>query len=140
MVKILFCMTFFFSFHWARGENLEPRLFKKRETPSFQKKNFQVFDHITSQTNKSFSLIRASVKGSHGPSKSLKSHRAYYILKGKAKIKVGKHNYAVTAGDSVFIPKNAIHSIQGDVSFLIVNSPAFDPKSEVDLSSPIKSQ
>lgn len=77
--------------------------------------------------NLSYSVITDGSK-SH---KHKKTEEVYFILKGKAKVKVGDDIFPIKAGDVFLIPKNEYHNIQDveeTIELIVVTSPKFDPK------------
>jgi mannose-6-phosphate isomerase-like protein (cupin superfamily) len=87
-------------------------------------------DLITSGMGAVLSIARVKVNGIHPPSVSGLSDRAYFILQGSARAHVGDDQFDVGAGDAIYIPKSAVHSITGQVEYVVINVPPFDPKYE----------
>jgi mannose-6-phosphate isomerase-like protein (cupin superfamily) len=63
------------------------------------------------------------------------SDRAYYIIEGDGKFQVGDDAEwgQVTAGDFVFVPRGVPYVFDGDMTYLVMNGPAFLPGSDVEL-------
>ena len=60
----------------------------------------------------------------------------YYILKGKAKIKVNEKLFPIKAGDVFSIPKNKYHNVQEikeKVELIVITYPGYDPKDVICL-------
>lgn len=54
------------------------------------------------------------------------SDRVYFIVTGEAEFQVGDDEpAAVAAGDFVFIPKGVPYVFDGDITYLVMNGPAF---------------
>ncbi|MFH1649201.1 MAG: cupin domain-containing protein [Candidatus Woesearchaeota archaeon] len=73
----------------------------------------------------SYSIITDASK----PHKHLKMEEVYYIVKGKAKLKVGNEILPIKAGDVFSIPKNRYHNIQNveeTVEIVVVTHPRYD--------------
>lgn len=59
------------------------------------------------------------------------SDRVYYIIEGDAEFQVGDNDPGhVKAGDFVFVPKGAAYVFEGDMTYLVMNGPAFIPGSD----------
>ena len=89
-----------------------------------------VKNYITSQLCPELSIALGTVAGIHPESRSSRSTRAYYITQGSGVVSVAGVQYEVTAGDAVLIPCGAVHSIQGHLTYVLVNAPAYDPSQE----------
>ncbi len=62
------------------------------------------------------------------------SDRAYYIIEGEGEFQVGDDEpYDVQATDFVFIPKGVPYVFDGNMSYLVMNGPAFVPGSDQEL-------
>ena len=77
-----------------------------------------------------FDIARATLVGHHPMVVNHVSERAYYFLKGKARMRVGSQEFDVSPGDAVYIPCDVPHGLDGDAQYLIVTSPAFAPENE----------
>ena len=74
----------------------------------------------------SYSVITDGSK-SH---KHQKMEEVYFIVKGKAKLKVGDKIFTIESGDVFSIPKNEFHNIQDveeTIELVVVTNPKFDP-------------
>ena len=74
----------------------------------------------------SYSIITDSSK----PHKHIKMEEVYFIVKGKAKLKVGDEVFTIKAGDVFSIPKDKYHNIQDveeTIELVVVTNPKFDP-------------
>ncbi|MFN8475349.1 MAG: cupin domain-containing protein [Anaerolineae bacterium] len=59
------------------------------------------------------------------------SDRVYYIIDGQAEFQVGGEPLGqVRAGDYVFIPRGVPYVFSGDMTYLVMNGPAFVPGSD----------
>ena len=62
------------------------------------------------------------------------SDRAYYIIEGTGEFNVeGYPTGMVNKGDHVFIPKGVPYDFEGHMTYLVINSPAFQVGSDVYL-------
>jgi mannose-6-phosphate isomerase-like protein (cupin superfamily) len=62
------------------------------------------------------------------------SDRAYYIIEGSAVFQVGDDAPGTAAaGDFVFVPRGAPYVFDGDITYVVMNGPAFTPGSDVEL-------
>jgi quercetin dioxygenase-like cupin family protein len=65
--------------------------------------------------------------GSVDPQSPHTEDEVYYVVSGKAKIKVGEEDREVRAGSIVYVPKNVehrFHSIEEELSLLVFFAPA----------------
>jgi mannose-6-phosphate isomerase-like protein (cupin superfamily) len=66
-----------------------------------------------------------------------KDEETYFILKGSASMKIDEKEYAVKAGDAIFIQPPERHQItansERDVEYLVVCSPVWKPSNSVFL-------
>lgn len=85
---------------------------------------------ITRKECANVSIAEAELEGSHGPSRSHRSDRIYYLISGHVKVAVDDEVYEVAPGDAILIPKGARHAISGNAKYLVINSPAFDLSQE----------
>jgi mannose-6-phosphate isomerase-like protein (cupin superfamily) len=59
------------------------------------------------------------------------SDRPYYIIEGEGVFQLGDGEpFAVSAGDSVFIPRGVPYEFSGHMTYLVMNGPAFLPGSD----------
>jgi len=59
------------------------------------------------------------------------SDRPYYIIEGDGEFQVGDDEpVKVTAGDFVFIPRGVPYEFEGQMTYLVMNGPAFVPGSD----------
>ncbi len=64
------------------------------------------------------------------PHKHKKMEEVYFIIRGKANLKIGKEIFTIEKGDIFSIPKNEYHSIQDvkrTIELVVVTNPKFDP-------------
>jgi mannose-6-phosphate isomerase-like protein (cupin superfamily) len=95
------------------------------------KENIEIRNYVTKDLSESFSLAVATLDGVHPKTMNIASDRAYFIIEGKAKVEVGDEVDIVRSGDTVYIPKNTVHSIQGKVKYAVINSPPYRSSNEV---------
>ncbi|OIO63640.1 hypothetical protein COY26_02425 [Candidatus Woesearchaeota archaeon CG_4_10_14_0_2_um_filter_33_10] len=76
------------------------------------------------------SLSYSIIKNSSKPHKHKEMEEVYFIMRGKAKLKVGDKIFPIEAGDVFSIPKNEYHNIQDveeTIELIVVTNPKFDP-------------
>jgi mannose-6-phosphate isomerase-like protein (cupin superfamily) len=63
--------------------------------------------------------------------------RAYYVISGAARFQVGDGSpiEAVASGDVVFIAAGTPYEFEGEMTYLVINGPAFTPGSDRVLPS-----
>lgn len=85
----------------------------------------KIWNYVTADTGASFSVAYAEVDGNHPTSISKISDRCYMFIDGEAIMKVGTETFKVHGSDVVYIPKGTLHSIEGKISYYLVNNPPF---------------
>ena len=74
----------------------------------------------------SYSVITENSK----PHKNKIMEEVYFIVKGKAKLKVEEDIFPIEAGDIFSIPKNKYHNIQDieeTIELVVITNPKFNP-------------
>ena len=104
------------------------------------------------QPERSLVLRRAITAGEHSPALSVtwvsitghhdrvvnhESDRVYYVIEGSGRFQIGDSAPAdgVAAGDFVFIPHGTPYEFEGQMTYVVVNGPAFTPGSDRTLPS-----
>ena len=82
------------------------------------------------QVNENFSGALIEIHGKHGKMRCKTQDRIYFIVEGEGTFIVADEAYEVYKEDLVFIPKNTIYDIVGDLHFFMVCTPEF--KAEED--------
>ena len=75
------------------------------------------------------SLSYSVITDSSRPHKHKKMEEVYFIVKGKAKLKVGNEIFTIKADDVFSIPKNEYHNIQDveeTIELVVVTNSKFD--------------
>ena len=70
------------------------------------------------------------IENNSKPHKHKKMEEVYFIVKGKANIKIGNKKYPIKEGDIFSIPKNEFHNIedvQEPIELVVVTNPRYDP-------------
>jgi mannose-6-phosphate isomerase-like protein (cupin superfamily) len=106
-------------------------LVKKSQAKLKIKKPMKI--HVYDFGTKKYDAALIGINGNHGKVKALKSDRIYFILSGKGIFEVAGKKLTVSKGDLVFVPKKTPYNIIGKMRFFLVNSPAFNPKEDVNL-------
>jgi mannose-6-phosphate isomerase-like protein (cupin superfamily) len=82
----------------------------------------------------------ATLKGPHGKIINDLSDKVYLVLEGKGRVFVGNESVDVLPMDLVYIPPNTEHGVKGDIKFLCVMSPPFDPQHDRETGSPLEEE
>jgi ethanolamine utilization protein EutQ (cupin superfamily) len=83
------------------------------------------------QHSEYISITWAKIDGYHKRMSCGISDRPYYIIDGEGEFQVGDdESVKVQSGDFVFIPKGVAYSFSGDMTYLVMNGPAFLPGSD----------
>jgi mannose-6-phosphate isomerase-like protein (cupin superfamily) len=72
----------------------------------------------------------AELHGVHGQYKNDVSDKIYLILEGEGTLVVGHESVNVGPMDVVFIPPGETHGIAGNLKFLVIMTPPFDPEKD----------
>ena len=81
--------------------------------------------------SKNLSFSYSVIIGSSKSHKHKIMEEVYFILKGKAKLRIGDKTFLIKAGDVFSIPKNKFHNIEDiekTIELIVVTNPKFDPK------------
>lgn len=80
--------------------------------------------------NFKFDCVIGKLNGHHPKVINTVSDRAYYILEGEGQINVDSVVYDVAAGDLIVIKQNQVHGVDGNLKYLIITAPPFNPANE----------
>ena len=89
-----------------------------------------VFNMLKKELSKDVSLSIAVAKNHSEITRNMRSDRIYYVLEGKLNVIVGTESYTAKPGDLIFISKRTPYNFSGTFKAVLVNVPAFDPRSE----------
>ena len=81
--------------------------------------------------SENLSLSFSKIEKESKPHKHIKTEEVYYILKGRAKLKIEEEVFLIKAGDVFSIPKDKYHSVvdvEEVIELVVVTNPGFDPK------------
>ncbi len=78
-----------------------------------------------------FSSSLMHVEGEQQPTRNEVSDRLFFILKGSGQMTIDETVFDVHEADCVYVEKGCEHSLSGNLSAFVVNSPAVDPQYEV---------
>lgn len=83
------------------------------------------------QHSTKLSLTWVRIWGHHERVVNETSDRAYYIISGEGRFQVGDgKTEAVSAGDVVFIAAGTAYELEGEMTYVVVNGPAFTAGSD----------
>ena len=106
-------------------------IFKAGEVPTHQiDDQMSIVQYSSSEHSKKFNVVKGILTGKHGLTTNHRSDRAYFILRGSGEASVGEDKFEVGKDDLVIIPSGYAHGLKGDMEFLIITAPAFDPADE----------
>ena len=92
-----------------------------------------VFDMLKKNLSKNISLSIVKSKGHVEITRNMRSDRIYYVLEGQLRVIVGPESYIVGAGDLIFISKKTPYHFAGTFKAVLINVPAFDPRTEITI-------
>jgi len=90
--------------------------------------SYFIYNLLTIKESKNISLVVAEAKKHKEICRYSGGDRAYFILKGSIKFRIGKNSMLAKPGDVVFLPKKTRYQFSGTFRAIIVNAPAFDRK------------
>jgi mannose-6-phosphate isomerase-like protein (cupin superfamily) len=86
------------------------------------------------ETDGDLSVTWVRLAGSHRPLRTDRSTRLYYIVEGEGWFAVGETpELAIRSGDVVVVPRETPYALGGELTYLVVNGPAFVPGDDVYL-------
>jgi mannose-6-phosphate isomerase-like protein (cupin superfamily) len=71
------------------------------------------------------SLTQVRLSGAHRPLRAPRTTRVYYVVEGSASFTVGEEQLVAGAGDVVVVPRGERYSLAGEVTYLVLNAPAY---------------
>jgi mannose-6-phosphate isomerase-like protein (cupin superfamily) len=71
------------------------------------------------------SLTSVRLSGVHRPLRAPRTARVYYVLEGSASFTIGEKELVAGAGDVVVVPKGKRYSLAGELTYLVLNVPAY---------------
>ncbi len=72
------------------------------------------------------SLTWVQLSGPHRRLRTERSTRVYYILSGSGEfLLAGRPAFQAATGDAVVVPRGVAYDFTGDMTYLVVNGPAF---------------
>ena len=84
------------------------------------------------QHSRDLSVTWVRIDGRHRRLKCETGDRVYYIIEGEGRFQVGDDApwHTGSAGDLVFIPRGVPYELEGTLTYLVINGPAFGPGSD----------
>ena len=89
-------------------------------------------DRTSGEGNLSVTWVRLA--GRHRRLRTDRSTRLYYIVEGDGWFVLGEEpEVAIHAGDVVVVPRGTTYALGGELTYLVVNGPAFAPGDDIYL-------
>jgi mannose-6-phosphate isomerase-like protein (cupin superfamily) len=86
---------------------------------------------VNAEHSAKLSLTWVRIWGHHERVVNAASDRAYYIISGLGRFQVGEGEIeAVSAGDVVFIAAGTAYELEGEMTYVVTNGPAFTAGSD----------
>jgi mannose-6-phosphate isomerase-like protein (cupin superfamily) len=90
----------------------------------------QLVDATSGEGNLSVTWVRLA--GRHRRLRTDRSTRLYYVVEGDGWFAVGEESeVAIHAGDVVVVPRRTAYALGGELTYLVVNGPAFAPGDDI---------
>lgn len=107
----------------------------KREEVEENKINgdYSIFSVLKKGLSKNVSLSIAKSKGHIEITRNMRSDRIYYVTEGQLRVTVGPESFIADAGDLIFIPKRTPYHFDGVFKAVLIDTPAFDQRTEVTI-------
>lgn len=78
------------------------------------------------------SLTHVRLDGAHRPLRTNRSARIYYVLDGSAHFRLGDAEPVLAgAGDVVVVPRGELYSLEGELTYLVLNAPAYEDGDDI---------
>ena len=107
---------------------MEAKVVKKNQLYQIKKDPMTIIPY---RINPEFSASLIEIDGIHGPIMCKGEDRIYFILEGEGKFIIDRMEFNVEKDDLVFIPMKTPYDIMGKLKYVLICSPAFDPKDDV---------
>lgn len=79
-----------------------------------------------------------TLHGRHAPVSSSRSSRLYFVLSGEIAVGIeGGEKFTLTAEQGAVIAKGQTYVLEGAGTYLVVNTPAFEPGDDVYSATPL---
>lgn len=109
----------------------EPVFVPAEERNSFDADDaMTIHEYVTKNDAEDTSFVLGELDGFHGTFVNHKSEKLYYVLSGSMEIRIEDETYELTDGDTLLIPPETKHAMEGEARMAIVASPPFDPAHE----------
>lgn len=92
-----------------------------------------VFGMLKKDLSKNVSLSIEKSKGHVEITRNMRSDRIYYVLEGQLRVIVGHESYIANTGELIFISKKTPYHFAGTFKAVLINVPAFDPRTEITI-------
>lgn len=87
-------------------------------------------EYLTSEFSDKLSLVVVNVNGKHIANANIKSDKALFVLSGEGIIEFEGEEQMLSQGDCFFVPQNKGFKINGNISYISVAAPPFNPINE----------
>ena len=77
-----------------------------------------------------FDFVIAELRGDHPTVMNRTSDRTYFVLEGRGTARVADETFEVQKDDLICIHAGMPHSISGNLRYIVVTAPPFDPANE----------
>lgn len=89
-----------------------------------------VEEYVTSDLSDKLSLAVIHIMEDHKANPNVKSDKILFVISGKGLIQFGGDEHSLGVGDCFFVPKNEGFKINGNIAYISVASPPYNPKDE----------
>jgi mannose-6-phosphate isomerase-like protein (cupin superfamily) len=107
--------------------------FTKEKARSFSRNGIYGLEYLSKDDFSSLTCSLIEVNGRHGRIRSTVDDRLYFVLEGQGRFMFEGKTIDVRKHDAVIVPKETAYDYEGRMSLLLVNSPAFEPGSDIEL-------
>lgn len=78
-------------------------------------------------------FVIAELNGFHPMITNHVSDRIYFIISGEGEVFSDNQWESVVANDCIYIKKNTVHSIRGNLTYAIITAPPYEPGNETEV-------
>ncbi len=105
--------------------------FTNKNARKFGWKGIKGLSYTSKDDFPEMSCARVAVTGRHGKIKNVKCNRLYFVISGKGEFSIDDEIIKCKKDDVIIIPKNTPYDYRGKMNLLLVDTPAFEPGTDV---------
>ena len=95
--------------------------------------SYVITNYLTKETSPKVSVAVSKLDGRLWKTMNKQSDRVYYFIQGKAKFTFDNEVLKAEAGDLIYVPANTPYVMEGQLTAVLINTPAFEVENEIRL-------